>query len=96
MVYVTDGEEPYTVSTVDTRHATSVPPHRKKVNCIDITAITQIITSVGFPICMTLILCYYIKYQTDVHKEETSGLTDAINSLKEMISEIKVKLEEKE
>lgn len=60
---------------------------------MDINAVTQMITSVGFPISMTLILCYYIKYQTDVHKEETKELTNAINSLREMISEIKMKLE---
>ena len=60
---------------------------------MDISAITQIITSVGFPICMTLILCYYIKYQTDIHKEETKELTNAINSLREMISEMKIELE---
>ena len=61
---------------------------------MDISTVTQMITSVGFPICMTLILCYYIKYQTAVHKEETKELTNAINSLREMISEIKTKLEE--
>lgn len=60
---------------------------------MDISTVTQMITSVGFPICMTLILCYYIKYQTDVHKEETKELTNAINSLREMISEIKTELE---
>lgn len=60
---------------------------------MDISAVTQMITSVGFPICMTLILCYYIKYQTDVHKEETKELTSAINALREMISEIKIELE---
>lgn len=60
---------------------------------MDVSVITQMITSVGFPICMTLILCYYIKYQTDVHKEETKELTNAINSLREMISEIKIEME---
>ena len=60
---------------------------------MDLSAITQMITSVGFPICMTLILCYYIKYQTDVHKDETKELTNAINSLREMIAEIKIELE---
>lgn len=60
---------------------------------MDIESVTQLITSVGFPICMTLILCYYIKYQTDAHKEETKELTNAINALKEMINEIKTKLE---
>lgn len=61
---------------------------------MDVTAITQLITSVGFPICMSLILCYYIKYQTDVHKDESKELTTAINSLREIINEIKVKLED--
>ena len=60
---------------------------------MDISTVTQMITSVGFPICMTLILCYYIKYQTDVHKEETKELTNAINSLREVIAEIKTELE---
>lgn len=69
------------------------PPFRKWGVKMDMSAVTQMITSVGFPICMTLILCYYIKYQTDVHKEETKELTNAINSLREMISEIKTKLE---
>lgn len=60
---------------------------------MDITNISQLITSVGFPICMTLILCYYIKYQTDAHKEETKELTNAINALREMISDMKTRLE---
>lgn len=60
---------------------------------MDISTCMQLVTTVGFPICMTLLLCYYIKYQTDVHKEETKELTNAINSLREMISEIKMKLE---
>lgn len=60
---------------------------------MDISTFMQLVTTVGFPICMTLLLCYYIKYQTDVHKEETKELTNAINSLREMISEIKMKLE---
>ena len=60
---------------------------------MDISAVTQMITSVGFPIGMTVILCYYVKYQTDVHKEETKELTNAINALRDMISEIKNKLE---
>lgn len=55
--------------------------------------VTQIVSSVGFPICMSLILAYYIKYQTDAHKEETKELTNAINALREMIADIKSKLE---
>lgn len=60
---------------------------------MDLTSVTQLISGVGFPIAMTLILCYYIKYQTDIHREETQELTDAIVSLRETMSEIKMKIE---
>lgn len=43
--------------------------------------ITQIISSVGFPIAMCLLLFWYMKTQLEVHKEETSSLKDAINKL---------------
>jgi hypothetical protein len=78
-------------ATVSTRGESRAPKGRGAY--MDITAVTQLITSVGFPICMSLILCYYIKYQTDVHKEESKELTTAIDSLREIINEIKVKLE---
>ena len=43
--------------------------------------ITQIISSVGFPIAMCLLLFWYMKSQLEAHKEETSSLKDAINKL---------------
>lgn len=43
--------------------------------------ITQIISSVGFPIAMCLLLFWYMKTQLEAHKEETSSLKDAINKL---------------
>ena len=43
--------------------------------------ITQIISSVGFPIAMCLLLFWYMKIQLESHKEETNSLKDAINKL---------------
>lgn len=43
--------------------------------------IVQIVSSVGFPIAMCLLLFWYMKSQLEVHKEETSSLKEAINKL---------------
>ena len=50
--------------------------------------IVNIISSVGFPIAMTLLLFWYMTKQIDKiteiqkdHKEETNGLKDAITKL---------------
>ena len=58
---------------------------------MDITAITQVITSVGFPIAACLLMGWYIKTQTDhyredlstlnlQHKEEMDKITAALNN----------------
>lgn len=47
---------------------------------MDITAITTLITNVGFPIAICLWMMWYNKYQDDQHKEEISELSKAINN----------------
>lgn len=58
---------------------------------MDVQAITQAITSVGFPIVCCVIMMYYIKYRdettrnevhhlTDQHREEMTELTEAIHN----------------
>lgn len=47
---------------------------------MDVQTITTIITTVGFPIAVCLICFWYINKQTEVHKEETKAMTDAINN----------------
>nr|DAF14178.1 MAG TPA: YvrJ protein family protein [Caudoviricetes sp.] len=47
---------------------------------MDVQTIMQIITTVGFPICVCIICFWYINKQTEVHKEETKALTDAVNN----------------
>lgn len=47
---------------------------------MDVTAITTLITNVGFPIAICLWMMWYNKYQDDQHKEEISELSKAINN----------------
>lgn len=58
---------------------------------MDINAITNLLTSVGFPICCCFGLGWYVKYQTDnyraevkdiqnQHKEEITKVTEALNN----------------
>lgn len=43
--------------------------------------VVNIISSVGFPIAMCLLLFWYMQKESDNHKAETSSLKDAINKL---------------
>lgn len=47
---------------------------------MDIANISQLVSSVGFPIAMCGLMAYYIKYTEDRHREEVSGLRDALNN----------------
>lgn len=47
---------------------------------MDATAITSLITSVGFPIVAYLLIFNYMQEQNKAHKEETDSLKDAINN----------------
>ena len=63
--------------------------------------IVNIISSVGFPIAMTLLLFWYMTRQNDridkqneAHKEETNSLKDAINKLEIAITALITKIGE--
>lgn len=47
---------------------------------MDAGAITQIISTVGFPITMCMVLIWYIKDMSDKHKQETEKFTEALNN----------------
>ena len=47
---------------------------------LDMATITQIITSVGFPIAMCVGLLYYVMKQSETRKEETTKFTQALNN----------------
>lgn len=47
---------------------------------MDVGNITQIISTVGFPIAMSVALLWCIKDMTDKHKQETEKFTEALNN----------------
>lgn len=47
---------------------------------MDVTSVTQIISTVGFPIAMCIALLWYIKDLTDKHKQETEQFIQALNN----------------
>lgn len=47
---------------------------------MDVTAITQLITTVGFPIACTFVLFSYLNKEREQHVAETKELKDAINN----------------
>lgn len=47
---------------------------------MDVNAITQIISSMGFPVAVCLICFWYINKQSEEHKAEIDELTKALNN----------------
>lgn len=42
--------------------------------------LSALISTLGFPIAMCLIMCYYINKINDAHKEETDKFAEALNN----------------
>lgn len=49
---------------------------------------TQAVSNLGFPVCMCLAMFWYINKQTEIHREETSRMVSAINSLEVKITQL--------
>lgn len=47
---------------------------------MDVNAIADLITTIGFPIAVCLICFWYIAKKDAVHREETSKLAEALNN----------------
>ena len=47
---------------------------------MDVTAVTQLITTVGFPIACTFVLFVYLNKEREEHTAETKELKEAINN----------------
>ena len=56
--------------------------------------IVTVISTVGFPIAMCLILFWYMQKESENHKMETSSLKEAINKLELAITTLINKLDE--
>lgn len=55
----------------------SVQLIKKEINIM--TEIVNVISTVGFPIAVCVILMWYVKDLTDKHQEETKEFTKALN-----------------
>lgn len=47
---------------------------------MDVNSISQLVSTVGFPIAMCSLMAYYIKYTEDRHREEVGSLREALNN----------------
>ena len=47
---------------------------------MDYEVVQAFITSVGFPIAMSLLLFWYVKEQNTSHKDEIKNLSEAVNN----------------
>lgn len=56
--------------------------------------ITTIVSTVGFPIAMCILLFWYMQKESENHKTETNSLKDAINELRIAITTLVNKLDE--
>ena len=45
-----------------------------------INELTTLVSTLGFPVGMCLIMCYYINKINDAHKEETDKFAEALNN----------------
>ena len=57
-------------------------------------AIVNLVTQVGFPIAISLILLWYTKSLIDSHKEETKEFTQALNNNTLVLQSLRDKLDE--
>lgn len=55
---------------------------------MDITQFTQMISNVGFPIAMCLIVFYYMNKHDEQHKEETDNLRTTLEDNTKVLSEL--------
>lgn len=60
---------------------------------MDMHVVTQLISSVGFPIAVCLICFWYINKQEERHKEETAKLSEAIDNNTNVMRELLNKME---
>lgn len=55
---------------------------------MDLTTIGQIVSSVGFPIVMCLLLYKYMQEQNEKHENEITKLTETINANTQILTEL--------
>lgn len=60
----------------------------------EVATISQLVTTIGFPIVMCGAMAYYVKYITDKQREERQQMVEAVNNNTLAIQKLCVKLGE--
>lgn len=60
---------------------------------MDLSQLTPIISSLGFPIAACIALFWYLNKERESHKEEIDSLKDCINENNSILSSLKMLLE---
>ena len=63
---------------------------------MDIASISQLISTIGFPIAVCLICFWYINKMQETHKSETHELSEALNNNTIVMQKLVDKLDGKE
>lgn len=61
----------------------------------NLDVIMQVISTVGFPVAMSLVLLWFLKTEQENHKAEMNGLKDVIAENNEVLISLKQLLEDK-
>ena len=59
---------------------------------MDVSAITSLVGSLGFPIVMCVLIFKYLETEQETHKEEITSLKDVISDLKVAITKLTERL----
>ena len=54
--------------------------------------VIQLISTVGFPCAMCLIMCYIVSKMNDSHKQEMNELVQALNDITNALTRLEMKL----
>lgn len=72
-----------------------IPINRQERDVISMEEVTTVISTVGFPIAMCILLFWYMKEQMKTHKEETDQLKNVINENNVILAGLKQLIEDK-
>lgn len=72
-----------------------IPINRHERDVISMEEVTTVISTVGFPIAMCILLFWYMKEQMKTHKEETDQLKNVINENNVILAGLKQLIEDK-
>lgn len=63
---------------------------------MDIMDLSQIVSTVGFPIAAYIAMFWYMIHQSDAHKEEMNAVKDALAANTTALMELKTYMESKD